>query len=49
MLECFVMADATTLTEAATREDVEKHRSEALAGCNYDIERAQRASSTSTR
>lgn len=40
----FVMADATTLTEAGyVGEDVENIVQKLLQGCNYDIERAQRA------
>ena len=39
----FVMADATTLTEAGyVGEDVENIISKLLQSCNYDIERAQR-------
>ncbi len=39
----FVMADATTLTEAGyVGEDVENIVSKLLQSCNYDIERAQR-------
>ena len=39
----FVMADATTLTEAGyVGEDVENIISKLLQSCNYDVERAQR-------
>jgi len=39
----FVMADATTLTEAGyVGEDVENIVSKLLQSCNYDVERAQR-------
>ncbi|MFM2111409.1 MAG: ATP-dependent Clp protease ATP-binding subunit ClpX, partial [Pseudomonadota bacterium] len=39
----FVMADATTLTEAGyVGEDVENIISKLLQNCNYDVERAQR-------
>ena len=39
----FVMADATTLTEAGyVGEDVEDIISKLLQSCNYDVERAQR-------
>ncbi len=39
----FVMADATTLTEAGyVGEDVEKIIQKLLQSCNYDVERAQR-------
>ena len=39
----FVMADATTLTEAGyVGEDVETIISKLLQSCNYDVERAQR-------
>ena len=40
----FVMADATTLTEAGyVGEDVENIVQKLLQSCNYDVERAQRA------
>lgn len=40
----FVMADATTLTEAGyVGEDVENIIQKLLANCNYDVEKAQRA------
>ncbi|MCB5363320.1 ATP-dependent Clp protease ATP-binding subunit ClpX [Pusillimonas sp. CC-YST705] len=40
----FVMADATTLTEAGyVGEDVENIVQKLLQGCNYDVEKAQRA------
>jgi ATP-dependent Clp protease ATP-binding subunit ClpX len=46
----FVIADATTLTEAGyVGEDVENIIQKLLQNCNYDVEKAQRASSTSTR
>ena len=39
----FVMADATTLTEAGyVGEDVENIVQKLLQSCNYDVERAQR-------
>ncbi|RRD56852.1 ATP-dependent Clp protease ATP-binding subunit ClpX [Comamonadaceae bacterium OH2545_COT-014] len=39
----FIMADATTLTEAGyVGEDVENIISKLLQSCNYDVERAQR-------
>lgn len=39
----FVMADATTLTEAGyVGEDVENIVSKLLQSCNYDVDRAQR-------
>jgi ATP-dependent Clp protease ATP-binding subunit ClpX len=46
----FVIADATTLTEAGyVGEDVENIIQKLLQNCDYDVEKAQRASSTSTR
>ena len=46
----FVIADATTLTEAGyVGEDVENIIQKLLQKCDYDVEKAQRASSTSTR
>jgi len=46
----FVIADATTLTEAATSgEDVENIIQKLLQNCDYDVDKAKRASSISTR
>jgi len=46
----FVIADATTLTEAGyVGEDVENIIQKLLQKCDYDIDKAQRGSSTSTR
>jgi ATP-dependent Clp protease ATP-binding subunit ClpX len=46
----FTMADATTLTEAGyVGEDVENIIQKLLQKCDYDVDKAQQASSTSTR
>jgi energy-coupling factor transporter ATP-binding protein EcfA2 len=46
----FTMADATTLTEAGyVGEDVENIIQKLLQKCDYDVEKAQRASSTSMK
>lgn len=46
----FTMADATTLTEAGyVGEDVENIIQKLLQKCDYDVQKAQRGSSISTR